>query len=179
MRYGCTPSASTRLRRFFATSSDEAQATALADDMLLFTSGGLARYLASRGPFLPDDELACAQAWPERPMRLLEVGAAVAGGRTETVDLRTGEQLTVVDPSLTVPLAVGDTVLARPLPVEEQWLLGRAVIPVPPAGRDGALRMVEHEVRPIHLIELLVDLQVEAIKAGGLDRHPAGPAGTR
>ena len=47
-----------------------------------------------------------------------------------------------------------------------------AVIPVPPAGRDGALRMVEHEVRPIHLIELLVDLQVEAIRAGGLTAAP-------
>jgi SEC-C motif len=160
------------LRRFFATSSDEAQATALAEDMLLFTSGGLARYLASRGPFLPDDELACAQAWPGRPMRLLEVVAIVAGGRMEAVDLRTGEQLTVVDPSQTALLAVGDTVLARPLPVEEQWLLGRAVIAVPPAGRDGALRMVEHEVRPIHLIELLVDLQVEAIRAGGLGVAP-------
>ena len=160
------------LRRFFATSSDEAQATALAEDMLLFTSGGLARYLASRGPFLPDDELACAQAWPGRPMRLLEVGATAAGGQTEAVDLKTGDRLTVVDPSLTAALAAGDAVLARPLPVEEQWLLGRAVIPVPPAARDGALRMVEHEVRPINLIELLVDLQVEAIKAGGLGAAP-------
>ena len=160
------------LRRFFATSSDEAQATALAEDMLLFTSGGLARYLASRGPFLPDDELACAQAWPGRPMRLLEVGARAAGGQIEAVDLKTGERLTVVDPSLTAPFAPGDTVLARPLPVEEQWLLGRAVVPVPPAGREAALRMVEHEVRPIHLIELLVDLQVEAIKAGGLAAAP-------
>ena len=65
--------------------------------------------------------------------------------------------------------------LARLLPVEEQWLLGVVAVPVPASGRDAALRMLERGARPIHLVELLVDLQVDAIRAGGLPLPSPAP----
>jgi hypothetical protein len=162
------------MRRFFAVGEDDQQATGLAEDMLLFGRGGLGRYLTARGPLLPEDELAIARGWPDRPMRLVELGAARAVDTVDAVDVVTGEPLAIADPAAG-RFAAGDTALARLLPVGEQWLLGVVAVPVPASGRDAALRMLEHEVRPIHLVELLVDLQVEAIRAGGLPLPSAAP----
>lgn len=170
------------LRQFFAATNDDQQATALAEDMLLFASGGLERYLDTRGGLLPDDELACARAWVGRPMRLLELAGGAdtagpdAGGVVGLLDVATGERLRFADPAEPARVAPGGAVIARPLPVEDGWLLGVATIPVPDSGRAAALRMLEGEVRPVQLVELLVDLQVEAIRAGGLPA-PGMPAG--
>jgi hypothetical protein len=158
------PLAVQSLRHLFDASNDDGEAMALVGDMLLFASRGLARYLDARGDLLPADELACARSWLGRPMRLLEVEATAPGGSVEAADLRTGERLTIVDPAPATTVGEGEAVLARALPVGELWLLTSALVRVPPTGRDRALDLLENEVRPFKLLELLVDLQVDAMR---------------
>ena len=48
--------------------------------------------------------------------------------------------------------------------VEDGWILSGTMIRVPPTGRDRTLAMLEEDVRPFHLLHLLVDFQVEALR---------------
>jgi hypothetical protein len=160
------------LRNLFETSGGDP--ASLATDMLLFPGRGLARYLDNRGALLADDERAAARAWLSQPMRLLEAGPAT-GGAVEARDIAAGEVLVLEEPSLADGLSEGDLVLARPLPVGEVWLLSGAVVPVPWASRPRVLELLEQEVRPVHLVQLLVELQVDAIRASaGAERPPTG-----
>lgn len=151
------------LRQLFDVSNGGPDSLAMAVDMLLFPSRGVARYVDARGPLLPADELACARAWVTQPMRLLEVAAATDGS-FDAVDVRTGEQLTIEEPVAAATVQPGEAVLARPLPVEDGWILSGTMIRVPPTGRDRTLAMLEEDVRPFHLLHLLVDFQVEALR---------------
>jgi hypothetical protein len=133
--------------------------------MLLFANRGLARYLDARGDLLPTDELACARSWVGRPMRLLEIRATAPSGLVEVVDLGTGEPLTISVPSVATTVPEREAFLARALPVEDHWLLTGALVRVPPTSRDRALDLLTDDIRPFQLLELLVDLQVDAIRA--------------
>ncbi|MFN0091716.1 MAG: SEC-C domain-containing protein [Acidimicrobiales bacterium] len=150
------------LRRLF-DSSGSADGDALALDMLLFQVGGLARYLAGRGALLPADELACASGWPAEQFRLLEVDAPDPASPGAAVDQRSGERLTLTGGSV-AELRHGEVVLARALPVGEVWILSGAVIRLPPGSRSRANALVESEVRPFQLLELLIDVQVDSIR---------------
>lgn len=145
-------------------------------DQMLFSHDGLANYLEARGALLPEDELACARAWPDQPLRMLdpvvnaesnlEVKLSPYAVTFDVLDVATGQRLTVVD-SVNFPLLAGaDTVIARPLPVGDRWIMSSAVISVPETSRDQALEMLEGEgqLGPMQLLHLLVDLQVAAIK---------------
>lgn len=135
-------------------------------DSLLFAGGGLARYLDARGGLLPADELDTARAWPGQPMRLLRVEAATPGGPVEAVDQRSGQRLHLAGwpdgPDGAPPL--GQTVLARPLPVGEVWLSSGVTLVVPPSAQARAQALSEAEVGPFQLLQLLVDLQVDAVR---------------
>ncbi len=132
-------------------------------DLVLFPRG-LTRYLETRGPLLPAEELACARTWPDQPLRLLEV-TAQGSDTLDATDLHTGDTLRLVGPSLPAAVPVGDAFLGRALPIGEQWLLTDAILPVPQAGRERALTMLEKDVRAFQILELLVDMQVAALKA--------------
>jgi hypothetical protein len=84
----------------------------------------------------------------------------------DVLDVKTDQRLTVVD-SVNFPLLSGaETVIARPLPVEDRWIMSSAVISVPETSRSQALEVLEGEGQfgPMQLLHLLVDLQVAAIK---------------
>jgi hypothetical protein len=140
------------------------EAADLTVDMLLFPNGGLGRYLSTRGPLLPADEADCARRWVEQRMRLLEVRSIGEDGTLETVDVAGGEELRIVDTSVSGSVEPGQALLARPLPVDDVWLFTPAVILVPDAARDRALEVLEGDVRPFELLTLLVDLQVATIR---------------
>ena len=160
------PVAVQSLRQLFEESTGGADAVALAGDMLLFASGGLNRYVATRGPLLATDELAAAQTWLGRPLRLLEVAPPDSAGSVTAVDLGSGERLPIAGPFDPTTIAPGDAILTRALPVGDAWLLTAALLRIPPAGREAALALLAGgEVRPFQLLELQIDLQVEAMKA--------------
>ncbi|MPY92602.1 MAG: hypothetical protein GEV08_05880, partial [Acidimicrobiia bacterium] len=152
--------------------------TGLVVDALLFAGGGLSRYLDTRGPLLPADELGTARTWPAQPMRLLDVEATAPGGLVEAIDQRSGERLAIAGwadgtdgTEGTAP--TGQAVLARPLPVDDVWLLSGAVVAVPPTARARALELTEGDVRPFQLLQLHVDLQVDSFRG----QLPAGALG--
>jgi hypothetical protein len=105
-----------------------------------------------------------ARSWLAQPMRLLELGVAGPTGTTPAVDLRSGEHLTVDAPDVDTTVADGDAVLARVVPAEDVWLLTSAIVRIPPSGRERAIELLNDEVRPFQLLQLLVDLQVDALK---------------
>jgi hypothetical protein len=158
------PLAFQSLQQLFGTTNSGNGAMAIVGDMLLFTNDGLTRYLDTRGDLLPHDELECARDWVGEPMRLLEIEATTPTGVVEMADLGSGERLTVPDPSAASAFGPGATVLARALPVGELWILTGALVQVPPSRRDQTLDMLDTDLRPIQLLELLVDLQVDAIR---------------
>lgn len=158
------PLALQSLRHLFETSYGGGDAIALAGDMLLFANGGLARYLASRGALLPADELACAQHWLTQPMRVLRIGKTGADGLLATVDVLADTALAVEDRHAASTLAEGEAVLTRALPVGDTALLTSAVLRVPEASLERAVQLVGDEVRPIALLQFLVDLQVDALR---------------
>ncbi|MFN0029492.1 MAG: SEC-C metal-binding domain-containing protein [Acidimicrobiales bacterium] len=132
-------------------------------DLVLFPRG-LSRYLDTRGPLLPAEELDRARNWPDQPLRLLQV--VTQGSDTlQATDLRTGDPLQLVGRSLPSAMPPGDTFLGRALPIDERWLLTDAILPVPEAGRERALTMLEKDVRAFQILELLVDMQVAALRA--------------
>lgn len=143
-------------------------------DLALFPRG-LTRYLDTRGPLLPAEELACARTWPDQPLRLLQVtgsesdgvrsvGGIGGAGGTNGLDLASGDTLRLIGAVLPSTMTVGDTFLGRALPIGDAWLLTEAVLPVPEASRDQALAMLEQDVRAFQILELLVDMQVAALK---------------
>jgi hypothetical protein len=153
----------------------------LVNDMLLFPSGGLARYLDTRGPLIAADELACARSWTGQPMRLLEPASSSSGededrdrGQpTSVIDLRSGERLSLADTTVVDGIEPGSAVLTRALPVDGVWLHSAAVVPIGAVSRQRALDLLDDEVRPFQLLHLLVDLQVDGLRAG------APPPGVR
>ena len=158
------------LQQLFENSGGE-QTMALVADMLLFVSPGLTRYLTNRGALLLLDELATARSWLDQPLRLLEIDAKAPGGSMEVIDQRSGERLTILDGSAAAPLDEHETFLARVLPVDDENILSHALLEVPTGGRARALTMLEGDVGPIQLLELLIELQVDAIGAfdAGID----------
>ena len=158
------PMAAQSLMRLFEVA--EGTADALAADMLLFATGGLERYLDRRGSLLAADELACARAWTGERLRLLEVGDHDAG-ITELVDVNAAATLAVLDAEAVFPAAAADhLVVARPLAVEDRWIVSGVLALVPPSGRQRATELLAgDDIRPLQLLELLVDLQVAAIAA--------------
>lgn len=159
------PMALESLGHLFDASNGGDDAARLALDMLLFATPGLARYLEARGELLPADELVCAQSWLAQPMRLLEIQRSGPAGVIDAVDQASGQSLSIVDEEAAARLSSGDIVVVRALPSGDVWLLSSALIPVPPGGRDRALEMVREEVRPLHILQFIVDLQVDAMKA--------------
>jgi len=153
------------LKHLFDNSFGGGDSMALAGDLLLFANGGLARYLACRGPLLADDERAAAQAWLDEPMRVLHIGPVGADGLLAATDDADGTPLRIDDANAVATLRDGESVLTRALPVGDRRLLTTAVLRVPEAALPQARELVTTEVRPIGLLQFLVDLQVAQLRA--------------
>ena len=85
-------------------------------DVALVEGGIFERFVADRGPLLPEDELLLAEAWLLVERTVYEVTAVEAGRGVSVRDLRTGDQLDVRDRSFSRHAAVGQLVCARAVP---------------------------------------------------------------
>ncbi len=164
------PLALQSLRHLFEASYGGGDAMALAGDMLLFANKGLARYVAHRGVLLPADEAACAQDWLNQPMRVLRLGAAGADGVLASIDVSTAAPLAIEDRHAAAALTEGETILTRALPIGATALLTSAVLRVPESSVERAVELVREEVRPIALLQFLVDLQVDSLRRDAFGR---------
>lgn len=85
-------------------------------DVALVEGGIFERFVADRGPLLPEDELLLAQAWLLVERTVYEVTAVEAGRGVSMRDLRTGDRLDVRDRAFSKHTAVGELVCARAVP---------------------------------------------------------------
>ncbi len=85
-------------------------------DVALVEGGIFQRFVADRGPLLPEDELLLAEAWLLVERTVYEVTAVEAGRGVSVRDLRTGDQLDVRDRSFSRHAAAGQLVCARAVP---------------------------------------------------------------
>ncbi|HEY0816672.1 MAG TPA: SEC-C domain-containing protein, partial [Pseudonocardia sp.] len=95
---------------------DVAAPDPLVMDVVLVEGGLFARFVADRGPLLPEDELLLAEAWLLVERTVYEVTAVEAGHGVAVRDLRTGDRLDVRDRAFAAHAAVGELVCARAVP---------------------------------------------------------------
>ncbi|HET7068561.1 MAG TPA: SEC-C domain-containing protein [Nocardioides sp.] len=99
--------------------SSEAARQALGNPMVhdfaIVDGGLLAKFLTVMGELLPADELALAQSWEGRPMRLLEVRRVLPMRGIVATDLLTREELEIADRRLSREVEPRDVLLGRPL----------------------------------------------------------------
>ncbi|HVE45633.1 MAG TPA: SEC-C metal-binding domain-containing protein [Acidimicrobiales bacterium] len=97
------------------------QAEALGIDLLLFDGGWLERFVAERGPLLPEMEQDWAENWcGSHVSSVFRIAESGAGGRVVLEDLDGGARYAVDAPE-TAGAVVGLLVWARLLPVEDRW----------------------------------------------------------
>jgi hypothetical protein len=111
---------------------DAAGPDPLVVDVALFEGGLLERFIADRGPLLPEDELLLVQAWLLTERTVYEVTAVDAGRGVSVRDLRTGDRLEVRDRSFSEHTAVGQLVCARAVPDGTALQFVGAPFPVDP-----------------------------------------------
>jgi hypothetical protein len=107
-------------------------------DALLTEGGWFERFLADRGPLLPDDEALLAASWTLCPRSVYEIAEVRAGEGLSVVDLRTGDRLEVRERTFSRRARPGTLVCARAVPDGETHQLVGAVFTVEP-GREGDL----------------------------------------
>lgn len=128
--------------------------TALRDplvvDAALHEGGWFARFLAARGSLLPDDEQMLAASWMLVDRTVYDVISVDAGNALVVEDLRTGEELTVSERTLSYSAHPGTRWCARAVPdgAGHQFIGG--VFPVA-AGREATVLEVCDRRDPLEL----------------------------
>jgi hypothetical protein len=84
-------------------------------DFAIADGGLLTKFLTVMGDLLPSDELALAESWVGRPMRLLEVRRVLPMRGIVATDLLTREELEIADRRLSREVEAHDVLLGRPL----------------------------------------------------------------
>lgn len=155
--------------------SREALAEALADPLVLETvlheGGWFERFLADRGPLLPDDEAMLARSWTLLERSVHEVLDVRAGQGLVVRDLRTGDRHEVRERSLSRQVTGGALVCARVVPDGETHQLIGGVFGVAPGTEAGLLEVLDrrdgyallHHVSRLHRPPELVTTDGEPI----------------
>lgn len=107
-------------------------------DVALVEGGLFARFLADRGPLLPEDERLLAEAWTLVERTVYEVTAVDDGQGVSVRDLRTGDRLDVRDRALSRGAVVGQMLCARAVPDGDGHQIVGAPFSVAP-GTEGLL----------------------------------------
>jgi hypothetical protein len=108
---------------------DDSLADAVIDplvaDIVLCEGGWFERFLADRGPLLPDDEALLAATWVLVPRTVYEVVATRPGQGLTLLDLGTGERLEVRERTLSHEVEPGEILCGRAVPDgDTQQLIG-------------------------------------------------------
>lgn len=140
---------------------DDALHDALADpiviDVVLHESGWFDRFLADRGPLLPDDEALLARAWTLVQRSVYEVLESRPGTGITMRDLRTGDVLDVRERSVSREARRGALVCARAVPDGQSHQLIGGVFTVAP-GRERDLLDLLDEHDGLALLAYIADL---------------------
>jgi len=140
---------------------DDSLHDALADpiviDVVLHESGWFDRFLADRGPLLPDDEALLAQAWTLVQRSVYEVLESRPGSGITMRDLRTGDVLEVRERSFSREARCGALVCARAVPDGQSHQLIGGVFGVAP-GRERHLLDLLDERDGLTLLAYIADL---------------------
>jgi hypothetical protein len=95
--------------------AEQALGNPMVHDFAIVDGGLLSEFLSVMGDLLPADELALAESWLGRPMRLLEVRRVLPMRGILVTDLLTAEELEIVDRRLSREVEAHDVLLGRPL----------------------------------------------------------------
>ncbi len=127
------------LERLGEQAIEEVWSDPVALDVVLFDFGWLDRFLAARGPLLPDDERLLYASWQLRGRSLYEVTEAnPTAGTARLRDLRTGDEEELRDRMFSASTRPGTVICARLLDDGERKQLCDGGFDVP-TGREGAL----------------------------------------
>lgn len=135
----------------------EALAVPIVIDVVLHESGWFDRFLADRGPLLPDDEVLLAQAWTLVQRSVYEVLESRPGTGITVRDLRTGDVLDVRERSFSREARRGALVCARAVPDGQSHQLIGGVFAVAP-GRERDLLDLLDEHDGLALLAYIADL---------------------
>lgn len=111
-------------------SVDEALDDPIVMDVALTEGGWFERFLADRGPLLPDDEALLAAAWTLVPRTVYEVVESRAGQAMTLHDLGTGDRVEVRERTFSRRAKVGQVICGRAVPDGDTCQLIGAVVPV-------------------------------------------------
>ncbi len=95
---------------------DEAHGDPLVLDVVLHELGWFDRFLAERGPLLPEDEQLLYASWQLVPRTLYEIVEIQPDAHIALRDLRTGDVVDVVDHALSRTASQGQVLCARAVP---------------------------------------------------------------
>lgn len=98
-------------------------------DLSLFEGGVAQRFLDTRGPLLPADEIAMLQQWIEATRGVYEVVRS-RPGVMDVVDIATRARMTVADTVPDEPLEVGWKIIGRLVPVGDSFRAYGGFLPV-------------------------------------------------
>ncbi|MGI9023698.1 MAG: YecA family protein [Acidimicrobiales bacterium] len=125
----------------------EAMVAALADpivvDAALTEGGWFVRFLAERGPLLPDDEALLAESWSLVARTVYEVLDVAPGRGLEVRDLRTGDRLEVRERAFSEQAGAGQLVCARAVPDGETHQFVGGLFPVAPGYETAVLDLCD------------------------------------
>lgn len=99
-------------------------------ELSLFDEGLLERFLDEREPLLPAEEVGIAERWLERPLGVFTVTAVESGAGITLRDVVSDETVSI-EGDVDVDIAVGEWLVARPLPVGDRYRLGGPLMAVP------------------------------------------------
>jgi hypothetical protein len=124
---------------------EEALADPLVTDVALHEAGWFERFLADRGPLLPEDEALLASAWLRAERSVYEVLATQPGEGITVRDLRTGDRLEVRerDRTLSEQAWVGALVCARAVPDGETNQFVGGLFAVAPGTESTLLHLLD------------------------------------
>jgi len=126
---------------------EEAWARAFEDplviDVALCELGWFRRFLAERGPLLPDDEALLAASWALMDRTLYEVEAVRPGVGLTLCDLRSAERLEVRERTFSRSARTGTVICARVVPDGETHQLIGGAFPVAPGTEARVLDLLD------------------------------------
>lgn len=122
----------------------EALADPLVTDVALHEGGWFERFVAERGPLLPDDEALLASAWLLVERSVYEILETHPGEGMSVRDLRTGDRLDVRERSFSTQARVSGLVCARVVPdgVTNQFIGG--LFAVAPGSESALLDLLDN-----------------------------------
>jgi hypothetical protein len=130
-------------------------------DVVLHELGWLVRFLAERGPLLPDDERGLVSSWQAIARTVYEITDVRAGDSMTLRDVRTDNVTRVVERTASTAATIGQMICARAVPDGRGHQLVGSVISVSKAYLPQFLEILD-EPDPAVTAQRLLDLMAES-----------------